>query len=90
MGQVRAKMAVNEIRRYRGSVRNPETGNWDSAEMQAVKLNAVAGGSAEDNTYAQATPAATVDISITNPTTVGFFELGKSYYVDFTPAEAAS
>ena len=83
--KVRAKMAVNEIRRYRGTVRNPETGNWDSCEMQAVKLNAVAGGTPEDNTFAQATPTATVDISITNPETVGFFDLGESYYVDFVP-----
>jgi hypothetical protein len=86
MGRVRAKMAVNEIRRYRGGVRNPDTGQYESVEMQAVKMNAVAGGSPEDNTFAQATPAATLDISITNPETVGFFELGKSYYVDFTPS----
>lgn len=88
MGKVRAKMAVNEIRRYRGSNYNPETKAYDSCEMQAVRLNAVAASNnPEDNSYAAATPSATVDISITNPNTVGFFELGKTYYVDFVPAE---
>ena len=87
MSKVRAKMAVNEIRRFRGQYRNPDTEAWDVCEMQAVKLNAVAGGSHEDNSYAASTPSATVDISITNPETVGFFELGKSYYVDFVSAE---
>lgn len=87
MGKVRAKMAVNEIRRYRGSNYNPETKSYDACEMQAVKLNAVsAGNNEEDNTFAAATPSASVDISITNPNTVGFFELGKTYFVDFTAA----
>lgn len=83
---VRAKMTVSEIRRFNGVVRNPETGSYDATELQAVKLSAVATGSPEDNTFAAATPSATLDMSITNPETVGFFELGQAYYVDFTPA----
>jgi hypothetical protein len=84
MGTVRAKMAVNQIVKYLGGVRNAETGKTETRELHTVKMNAVYGGSPEDNTFAEATPSATLDISITNPETVGFFELGKHYYVDFS------
>ena len=39
----------------------------------------------EDNTYAKFTPAATFDITITNPALVGKYKQGKEYYVDFIP-----
>lgn len=32
------------------------------------------------------TPQGAISISITNPTAVAAFELGKQYFVDFTPA----
>ena len=86
MNKVRAKMTVSEIRRYRGSIYNQETKQHTVHEMQAVKMQVVAGGNPEDNTYASATPSGTLELSITNPDTVGFFDLGQSFYVDFTPA----
>jgi len=85
--KVRAKMTVSEIREYRGYVRNPETGAHETVPLHGVKMAAVAGGNPEDNSYSNATPSATVDISVTNPETVGFFKIGASYYVDFTPSE---
>lgn len=87
---VRAKMTVTEITRHLGAAPNVD-GRWSTGqEMHRVKLSAVTTGSPEDNTFAAATPYAALDISITNPKTVGFFELGKAYYLDFSPADAAN
>lgn len=55
---------------------------------ERVKLNAVYSGdkNSEDNTYAKATPSASVDIQIDNPEVHGAFVPGQKFYVDFTPA----
>ncbi len=37
--------------------------------------------------WSQATPQGKIEMSITNPDAVDQFELGKSYFVDFSPAE---
>ncbi|WP_406168863.1 hypothetical protein [Streptomyces sp. NBC_00996] len=39
----------------------------------------------EDVRYAKATPSGQLSIAVDNPTVV--FEPGKSYYLDFTPAD---
>lgn len=85
IGRVRGKFRVNAIERHRGSAPN-ETGDWVPCEMQTVKMGVVTGGDPEDNTYAQASPAGTIQLSITKPAVVGFFDLDQTYYVDFTPA----
>jgi hypothetical protein len=36
--------------------------------------------------WSQATPNGKIEMTITNPTAVDQFELGKDYFVDFTPA----
>jgi hypothetical protein len=41
----------------------------------------------ENKWFAKATPSGNITLGITNPSAIGTFELGKSYYVDFTPAE---
>lgn len=84
MDKVRAKMRVEKITRFDGIYLDPETGQWKQAEQQQVSMGCVIGGSPEDNTFASATPSGQLEITITNPATVGFFELGKSYYVDLT------
>ena len=43
-------------------------------------------GSDEDNSYARWSPSATFKIYVANPNLWGKFEIGKKYYVDFTPA----
>lgn len=43
-------------------------------------------GSDEDNTFAKFTPSASLDIQIANPALIGKFEVGQTFYVDFTPA----
>jgi hypothetical protein len=37
--------------------------------------------------WSKATPQGKIEMSITNPGAIEQFELGKQYYVDFTPAE---
>lgn len=39
----------------------------------------------EDQRYAKYTPAGSVEITVDNPGVA--FDLGKSYYLDFTPAD---
>jgi hypothetical protein len=56
---------------------------------EVVQLWAVTSGSEENKSFAQATPCASLNISIDNPKAQGFFKEGQEYYVDFTPAKAA-
>lgn len=44
-------------------------------------------GSDENNTFAKFSPAVSLDIVIANPALIGGFEVGDTFYVDFTPAE---
>ncbi|MFJ1255989.1 hypothetical protein [Cupriavidus sp. CuC1] len=41
----------------------------------------------EDQKFCKATPSGSIEIQVDNPAAVAQFELGKSYYVDFTPAQ---
>ena len=54
-----------------------------------MKLSAVYADktNAEDNTYAKATPSASVEMQVDNEAAHGAFVPGKKYYVDFTPTE---
>lgn len=70
---IRAKVKVSEV-----------TTPYAGAEQ--VKGHAVYDGSEENASYSKFTPAFDFNITITNPTAHGFFQAGKSYYVDFTPA----
>ena len=45
------------------------------------------GGDSEENkSFAKYTPAGEISLTITNPAAIEAFELGKAYYIDFTPA----
>lgn len=46
-------------------------------------------GSDEDNTYAKFSPSLLIDLCLANPTLIGKFEPGQTFYVDFTPVEPA-
>ena len=43
--------------------------------------------SKEDRAFSKSTPSATMKAMITNPAVKGFFQPGKTYYVDITPEE---
>jgi hypothetical protein len=52
-----------------------------------VTLWPVTDGSEENKTFWKYTPGGQITLTITNPAAMEQFEVGKEYYVDFTPAE---
>lgn len=57
----------------------------DGTEVQ-VELSAVTSGSDENKSWSRYTPSGQLTMGITNPDAVAQFEVGKEYYLDFTPA----
>lgn len=41
----------------------------------------------EDQKYALATPSGSIEMLVDNPKALEQFQIGKQYYVDFTPAD---
>ena len=41
----------------------------------------------EDQRFAKATPSGRFEMTVDNPAALDQFELGKAYYIDFTPAD---
>jgi hypothetical protein len=75
---VRAKFRVNNIADTNG---NP-------ADGKTITLSAVtsANGNAENAEFFKYTPAGDIVMQTVNPAAAEQFEIGKEYYVDFTPA----
>lgn len=73
--KIRAKMSVNEV--------------ISNTYSDQVKLSPVCGGgtSAEDNSYAKATPGGKLELTIDNPAVRGHVKPGQVFYVDLTPVE---
>lgn len=40
----------------------------------------------EDQRFQKATPSGTIEMQVDNPAALAQFQLGKSYYIDFTEA----
>ena len=84
MTTMRAKLRVGSVLPYQqdGVV------TQERLVMHGVSKSSAypADGSDEDNTYAKFSPSATFDILIANPNLIGKFEVGQTFYVDFTPA----
>lgn len=73
---VRAKFRVSSITQF------------DQSSSRTIKLSAVYDQTIpEDQRYSQATPFGQLEMQVSNPAAIGQFEIGKSYYLDFTPAE---
>lgn len=53
---------------------------------EIVKFSAVSIGNKEDNSFADATPSASVEMTISNKAVHGAFVPGAFYFSDFTPA----
>jgi hypothetical protein len=62
-----------------------QSGTATQAQLSAV----VDDGTEENARYHQYTPFGALTLSIDNPNLVGFFEVGKSYYLDFAEASEA-
>jgi hypothetical protein len=70
----------------------------EGSDTTAVKFNAVNRADAappteaddpcsgEDSVFGKYTPWGTIEMGIRNPAAADQFEVGKSYYCDFTPA----
>lgn len=80
MTNMRAKMRVSGVTQFHPS--------YEILEFSAVGRSGSypEDGSDENNTYARWTPTGTVKLTVTNPALFGKYEVGKAYYVDFTPA----
>lgn len=52
-----------------------------------VNLTPVTSGSKENEQFWTYTPSGSIELQTTNPDAANQFEVGKEYYVDFTPAE---
>ena len=61
--------------------------NEGERECRNVRLTAVYGDSEENKRFFQFTPNGTIQIGLLREETWKQFELGKEYYVDFTPAD---
>lgn len=68
---VRAKMVVQKV----------------DEEKNEIKLSCMYDHDAEeDESFCQATPWGEITMGIDNPAALAQFEVGKAYYVDFSPA----
>ena len=84
---MRAKMVVTEVHRS-GFFNGKEFQKQDRIKCVAVAAKAYpADGADEDNTYARFSPAGEVTLTIANPALVGVIEPGRTFYIDFTPAD---
>jgi hypothetical protein len=76
---VRAKFWVREIHQHHT--------NDPTAVSATVKLAPVYDdGTKQNKDWSKYTPQGEISMMITNPGAIEQFELGKSYFVDFTPA----
>lgn len=66
------------------SVTKSKHWNKDHEFNYAAKFNAVMSGSEENDKFFAATPSGTIEVSTV---AADVFEPGKSYYIDFTPAD---
>lgn len=57
-----------------------------TAWAEELKFHGVCSGNKEDNSFAEATPSASLSMQITNKALHGQFKPGDKFYVDFTPA----
>lgn len=75
MSNTRAKFTCNEVSKRKG---------WGGNEfVYAAKFNVVTAGSKENESFFASTPSGSIEVSTLKEDT---FEVGKSYYVDFTEA----
>jgi hypothetical protein len=74
---VRAKFKCNELIKRTG---------WEKENpfLYAAKFSAVSSGSEENKSFFAATPSGNIEVSTVKN---DVFEVGKEYYIDFTPAE---
>ncbi|MET3527282.1 hypothetical protein [Phenylobacterium koreense] len=76
---VRAKFYVQKIEHvYTGPT---------SGDCANIILSPVYGDGSDNAAWSKWTPNGKLEMTVTNPAAIAQFELGKSYYLDFTPVE---
>lgn len=58
-----------------------------SVGQESIKMTPVLSDSEANKSFSKYTPCGAVDLTITNPDAFGFYEPGRAYFVDFTPAD---
>lgn len=71
---VRAKFRVVETKKY-------------TEDSGAVSLQAVTGGSTENESFWKYTPSGNIEMHIDNPAALEKFKPQQEFYVDFTPVD---
>lgn len=73
---IRAKFEVTSIERF----------SW--GDQVLIKLQPRYDESIpEDRRFEEATPSGNLDMHVSNPAAIEVFKLGKTFYLDFVPAE---
>lgn len=62
-------------------------GTIDQNKWVNIVLNPVVGNSEENKEFFKNTPNGRIEVSVLNPAAAAQFEVGQSYYIDFTKAE---
>lgn len=76
---VRAKFKVTNV--------EPNGATNEADKGSTVTLFPVVGGSTENDQFYKWTPGGQILLSTINEAAAAQFEVGKEYYVDFTPAD---
>lgn len=63
-----------------------ETGVCLNSKATIITLTPVTNGSEENKTFWKYTPCGKIELSTVNQNAADQFEVGKEYYIDFTPA----
>ncbi len=80
MATIRAKFKLNEEQRFEGLASR-------RYKFGTVYSNAP---DSENKAFWDATPQGSIEMTVTNKDAWPFFELGREYYLDFTPAPEAT
>jgi hypothetical protein len=75
----RAKFNVSSIKKIKMG-QGGDTGS-------VIELYPVVGGSDDNEKFYQYTPSGKIELGTVNENASKLFEIGKEYYVDFTPAD---
>lgn len=58
--------------------------------MKSIVLQPVIGDNPENKEFFKWTPSGQISLGVLNPSAAEQFEIGKEFYVDFTPAPASA
>lgn len=86
---VRAKFQLIKTTQTMHSVRDAE-GKYNTVPLTSMAFQVVHGNTPENEKFFASTPSGTIELGVINPEAAQQFELGKEYYIDFTPAEQSA